>query len=166
MFQAIKNLLKKKKKGWYKANYPKTVKEVLDDDATYLPATHEAIRKFKASKPYKGTLEEIKDKFRSLNHDLSVVYEIDEPVLAFVKEFYIGSCYFPIGNLIVLTNEFDDRYSVVTFLHEFGHALHKDEKQTCRWSINLFKRHFPKSFAKLKSKGHVLCKSDSPYLKE
>ena len=35
---------------------------------------------------------------------------------------------------------------VVTFLHEFGHALGKNEVQTCTWSINLFKK---KSFSRI-----------------
>lgn len=161
------NWLKSKKKSWYKPNYPKTVKEVLDDNIDYKEGTHQAIKRFKVTKPYRGTKSEMQGKFRQLCDDLSKIYEIETPQIAFVKEFNPSSVYFPVGNLIVLREQFNHTYSVVVFLHEYGHALKKDERETCRWSINLYRKHFPKSFAKLKTSdregtGHLLFNPKSP----
>jgi len=166
MYKWIKNVFGKKQKSWYKRNYPKTVEEVLDDTIKYRQGTHDAIRKFKKSKPWHGEDAERKVKFLQLNADLAAVYEIEAPQLIFVKRFEYGSCYWPKGNLIILESETDGRYSVVTFLHEFGHALHKDEKDTCRWSINLFRLHFPKSYGKLVPKGHLLYRKGSVDVQE
>jgi len=40
--------------------------------------------------------------------------------------------------------------SIITALHEFAHHLGRDEFGACRWSVWLFKKVFPKSFAKLR----------------
>jgi hypothetical protein len=48
------------------------------------------------------------------------------------------------------------KLSVVTFLHEFAHALGRDERGACRWSINLFRRAFPEQYARLQADGHTL----------
>jgi hypothetical protein len=140
--------------------YPDTVSEVLDDNIKYRSGTNEAIERFKKSNPWKGSVQEKQDKFRNLNEELSKVYNIETPQIVFVEQFAYGCCYFPVGNLIVMEQERDGRYSVVTFLHEYGHALGKNEQATCKWSINLFRKHFPESFAKLKPKGHLLFMQD------
>lgn len=140
-----------------KNEYPKTVQEVLDDNIKFRKGTDEAIIKFKKSRPWAG---DVKSKFRELNSDLAEVYGIQEPQLVFVDKFAYGSCYFPLGNLIILEKEKDGKYAVVVFLHEFGHALGKNEKKTCRWSINLFRKHFPGSYNKLVPKGHLLYKPE------
>lgn len=139
-----------------KEEYPKTVKEVLDDTIVYRKSVHQAIRVFKKLNPWRGNNDQIKSKFGILNSYLANAYNISEPQLVFVKEFVFGPCCFPKSNLIILTPEDDGRYSVVTYLHEFGHILGKNEKETCRWSINLFRLHFPKSYEKLEHNGHVL----------
>ena len=56
----------------------------------------------------------------------------------------------------LLEGQFVGRLSVVTFLHEFGHALGYGERGACRWSINLFRRCFPRSFARCRQAGHTL----------
>lgn len=139
-----------------KDEYPKSVAEVLDDNIKYRQETHEAMIKFKKSNPWSGTPKEMRKKIKTLNADLAKVYKIERPQVVFVGRFAFGACYFPIGNLIIMEQEKDGRYSVVTFLHEFGHALGKNEKETCRWSINLFRHHFPKSFNRLVPEGHLL----------
>ncbi len=139
-----------------KNEYPKTVAEVLDDNIKYRAGTDEAMIKFKRSHPWTGTDKEMRSKLKSLNKDLAKVYNIEPPQVVFVKRFYYGCCYFPVGNLIIMEQERDGFYSVVTFLHEFGHALGKGERGTCKWSINLFRKHCPKSFGKLEQRGHLL----------
>jgi len=151
-------LLKRKQRKLQEKNpYPQTVAEVIDDNLRFREDTLAVLKKFKKSKPWEGNQQE---KFRQLNAELSAIYRIEEPQLVFVDKFATGSCYFPTGNVIILERESDGRFSVLVYLHEVGHALHKDEMATCRWSINLFKRVFTESFAKLEAKGHLLCRKD------
>ena len=52
-----------------------------------------------------------------------------------------------------------DKPSIISTLHELGHHLHgASELKACQWSIHLFAEAFPKSYAKLKWKGHLLVK--------
>ena len=155
----IFNKLEKPAPAETKPNYPETVAEVLDDNIKYRPGVNEAVVRFKESRPWRGTPDEMKEKLRTFNRELAKVYSIEPPQIVFVRRFVYGCCYFPIGNLIIMEQENDGRYSVVTYLHEFGHSLGKDERATCRWSINLFRKHFPKSFAKLVPEGHLLMRA-------
>lgn len=140
--------------------YPKSVEECLDENIVYKPATFAAMEKFKKSHPWRGTQAEMQFKLRVLNQELSEIYEIQTPQLVFVDKFPVGACCFPTSKpaVIMMEPERDGRYSIVCFLHEYGHALGKDEKETCKWSINLFKKVFPKSYEKLDHVGHLLVK--------
>lgn len=136
--------------------YPETVAEVLDDTIQYKKECLAAMDRFRRSKPWHGGQQAQRMKIRRLNRDLAKAYEIESPTVVFLEEFAHGPCYFPMGNLIIMNPEDDGRYSIVTFLHEFGHALGKNERGTCRWSINLFRKFFPKSYERLVPRGHVL----------
>ena len=136
----------------YRANYPATVNEVLNDRATYNPAALRAVREFARSKPWRGSHTARVVKFQTLHRALSNAYAIVQPELRF-EPLNRGSSYYQPGtNAIVLCG----RLSVVTYLHEFGHARGFDERQTCRWSINLFRRCFPRSYASCRHDGHML----------
>jgi len=142
---------KKKKRKIIKSkaiDYPKTVAECIDDKMKYRKATLDAVKEFRGLRPWKGTLRERRNKIVHLHRVLCEIYAKDIGI-AFVPE--AESQYIPEENIIVLKN-----LSVVTFLHEFAHTLGKDEKDACRWSLNLFKRCFPKSFAKSTKVGHLL----------
>lgn len=145
--------------------YPKTVAECIDDDLKYRKGTGTAIQKFRDSQPWRGTVEEIQYKFRLLNAELAKIYEIEAPNLVFCKEFPVGPCCFPTAVPAVIVMEelrtSPGTYSVVAYLHEFGHAIGKDEKGTCRWSLNLFKRYFPKAYEALEPRGHLLFKKEA-----
>jgi hypothetical protein len=138
----------------YRANYPATVHEVLDPAMTFNPAALRAVRALAHSKPWRGTLGRRRQKFRRCLAALSAAYGIPEPRLDFVggggESF--ASHYEPARHRIVLWG----RLSVVTFLHEFAHARGADERRACRWSINLFRRCFPRSFARCRAVGHTL----------
>lgn len=136
-------------------NYPETVNEVLDPNAKYKPAALRAVRSFARSRPWSGSLDERKEKFRRLNHDLADAYGIPEPELAFgsLDGSHSGnSHYIPAFHRITLLG----KLSVVTYLHEFAHSRGMGERGACRWSINLFRRCFPRSFARLAHAGHML----------
>jgi len=139
-------------------DYPKTVQEVLIEGKKYRPAALRAVRKFAKSRPWCGTLSERQTKLRQLNHDLAVAYGVAEPQLVFGETNRDGddsgsSCYIPAVGAIIMRG----KLSVVTYLHEFAHHLFgKDERKACRWSINLFRRCFPKSWEKLRFEGHMV----------
>lgn len=136
------------------SEYPETVNEVLAD-VRFKPAALRAVRAFAACGPWKGSLSARKKKFRRLYHELTVAYAIPEPELIFGRldgSCSDSSCYVPALHRVTLKG----RLSVVTALHEFGHARGMGERAACQWSINLFRRCFPEQFSKLEHVGHTL----------
>src|SRR5262245_58523333 len=55
-------------------DYPQTVNEGLSDRATFHPACLRALRAFRRSKPWRGTVGERIAKFRRLHAELCMVY--------------------------------------------------------------------------------------------
>ncbi|MCH7700374.1 MAG: hypothetical protein IID37_01685 [Planctomycetes bacterium] len=136
-------------------DYPETVIEVIDSEMRFRPATLRAVRAFASSKPWSGSLEKRKEKFIKVTHDLATAYNVPEPDLRFEQldgTSSGGSYYLPKMHLIIMSG----KLSVVTYLHEFAHALGKDEADACRWSINLFRQCFPRQFSRLIHRGHML----------
>ena len=134
--------------------YPQTVAEVLDPPVRFRDATVMAVRQFAMSRPWRGTVEERKAKFLRLHRRLCAIYG-KTTRLRFGPldgECSGGSCYSPHDDLIELSG----KLSVTTYLHEFAHALGRGERGACRWSINLFRRCFPRSFGRCRSDGHML----------
>ena len=134
--------------------YPSTVAEVLDPPVRFKPETVEAVRRFKRSKPWRGTEDERKAIFNRLHAELCLVYSKRTHLAFGVLD---GGCsgeshYRPSTDTITLCC----RMSVVTYLHEFAHALGRDERGACRWSLNLFRQVFPRSFARAAQVGHTL----------
>ncbi len=136
------------------SDYPNSVAEVLDPPVRFKSATIEAVRRFKRSKPWRGSEEERIAKFQQLHVDLCCVYRKATTLqIGILDGSDSGSSYYqPATDMITLCG----RLSVLTFLHEFGHALGLDERGACRWSLNLFRRVFPLSFARCVSDGHML----------
>jgi len=135
--------------------YPQTVIELLDENIPFRSSALEAVRDFAGSDPWQGNIEQRQEKLRELNHNLSAACGITEPTLAFGVlngGSSSGSLYIPSQHRIVLVG----RLSVVTYLHEFAHALGLGERDACRWSINLFRRFFPAQYARLIHVGHML----------
>jgi len=135
--------------------YPATVVEILDDQMTFSSDLLQAVQGFAESKPWEGSTQSRKEKFRQLNRDLGTACSIQEPTLLFGQlngDSSGASSYSPKHHRITMTG----KLSVVTFLHEFAHALGHDEQQACRWSINLFRKCFPRQYACLIHVGHML----------
>ena len=137
--------------------YPNSVADVLDDRMTFHPATLHAVREFARSRPWRGSLQERQDKFRSLHRELCGIYGI-APRLVFGNDDgdSARSCFIPVLNSVILRG----RLSVVTYLHEIGHARGKKERETCAWSLTLFRRCFPKSWSRARWEGHMIRKGD------
>ena len=143
---------RKKIKVKHKPTYPKTVEECIDDSLKYRKATLDAVNEFKRTHPWKGTRRERRAKIVHLHRHLCEIYGRD---IGITFDPHGKSQYIPAENIIVLED-----LSVVTFLHEFAHALGRDEAGACRWSLNLFKRCFPKSFAKTAKVGHLVVRNN------
>jgi len=136
-------------------NYPETVVEVLDDEITYPDELLAVMRIFSASEPWSGSIELRKRKFSDANRMMAVACEIEVPTLTFgvLDGGSSGSSfYLPWEHRITLTG----KLSVVTLLHEFAHAMQMDEQDACKWSINLFRRCFPRQYSRLVHVGHML----------
>jgi hypothetical protein len=138
----------------FSLNYPQSIAEILDEAMKFRPATLEAVLRFKETYPWRGSVEERKQKFLWLHEQLCGIYG-KETTLQF-KDLDGGSS----GNS-TYCRETDSitirgRLSVVTYLHEFAHSLGRDEHGACRWSVNLFRKCFPRQFAKCSQDGHML----------
>jgi hypothetical protein len=136
-------------------DYPATVNEVLDPAMKFKPAALRAVRRFARSRPWRGTIGERKAKFQRLNQELADAYAIARPSLNFYQVedgLYTNGRNRRARHTITLYG----KLSVVTYLHEFGHARGFGERQACRFSINLFRRCFPRSFARCRAIGHTL----------
>ena len=149
--------------------YPRTVAEVLRPNKTYKPGVILAVKKFKRAKTWKEVegspfaesaySDIIEYRFacmKTLISELAEIYEMNVPVL--VMDGITdngnsgGSSYNTMSNTITMRG----RLSIVTLLHEFGHARGFGEKKACIFSINLFKRVFPKQYERLLTVKHTL----------
>lgn len=135
----------------YRANYPATVAEVLDETLTFRPATLRALRDFRRTRPWRGTTGERIAKLRSLNVALAGAYRLAVPRLTISRCTGVDR-YIPGRREIVLGSNL----SVISYLHEFGHHRGFDERQAVRFSANLFRRAFPRSYARLRHVAHML----------
>ena len=134
-------------------DYPATVAEVLDQTKTYRPAALRALRRFKRSKPWRGNRGERLGKRIVLLVELSRAYGIPTPTLVVGQRdsYTYGAHVLSLG----------PRMSVLSLLHEFAHAKGiRSERGACAWSINLFRRIFPRSFARLVPVGHTLIRPE------
>ena len=109
---------------------------------------------FARSGPWTGTIGERMDKFEKVHQDLCRIYGKQTRLRFGLLD---GSCsgssyYHPSSDVITLQG----KLSVVTYVHEFAHALGKIEHGACRWSVNLFWKCFPEQFGYCQSEGHML----------
>ena len=142
-------------------DYPGSVAEVLRD-RTYNADALRAVKRFRRSKAWRGSVQSRKRKFRKLHRELCEVYRLDVGLRMSVGDVTrtSGSSHYSIDGprpKITLVG----KLSVVTYLHEFGHALGCDERRACDWSINLFRRCFPRSFASCMQRHHMLIQEGS-----
>ncbi len=135
-------------------DYPPSLPAALGYPLAFRPSTLRAVHTFASSKPWRGSLQERQKKFQQLHAALCQIYGVN-PTLVFLGDG-IGDS--GLSNFQARTNVITliGRLSVITFLHEWGHVLKgRSEFEACRWSLQLFKRFFPKSFARLRWEGHV-----------
>lgn len=136
-------------------DYPNSVDE-LDLTAVELsPAVLTAVRRFARSRPWRGSLAERKVKFRAAIRRICRAAGIPAPRTRFQINQNVSSgssCYLFGAHAIILRG----RLSVITTLHEVGHALHgRSEQMACAWSLAYFRACFPRSWRRLKFDGHM-----------
>ena len=138
----------------YRRNYPRSVSQVLDDNIKYKGDVLRALKRFRRSKPWRGTIKERKAKLTKLHFELRAIYNLGTTLSfdVFTERPNGNGSYSPAMDHITLRG----KISVVTYLHEFAHALGKDEFEACRWSINLFRRIFPRSYERCDHRDHLL----------
>ncbi|GMT43050.1 MAG: hypothetical protein IEMM0002_1461 [bacterium] len=142
----------------YQANYPDSVLEILDDEMKFKKGTVRALKNFRRF-IRKNRLRGYNDpriilqRFyasKRLIEILSIIYRIPVPDVRLGKvsgepASSGSSCYIPANHTIVLSG----KLSVITLLHEFAHARGRNEREAVRFSVNLFKKVYPKQFNKL-----------------
>lgn len=135
--------------------YPKTVESILKD-IKFKDETIRVMMEFKKEHPWRGSSADKRYKLANLHHELCKIYN-KETVLSFEtpsEKSSDQSSYCPATDRITLRG----RLSVVTYLHEFAHALGRGEYGACRWSVNLFRKCFPESYGRLRHMQHTLRK--------
>ena len=124
------------------------------------------LKEFKRMNPWKGSPEERYEKFKWLHEKLNEIYGLSVRFVSEVRKPYTfsgNSYYDPYSKTITLMG----RYSVITFLHEWGHALDLSPKWhnklpmhgeywAVAFSVTLFKHVFPEKYARLRSADHCL----------
>lgn len=118
-----------------------------------------ALREFKRLRPWSGSVAERKAKFERLHRRLCEIYR-KEIRLRFRVPDEIGRWGFSGDsdcNYSTNTITLRGRLSVVTFLHEWGHALGLHEQERAQaYAVELFRSVFPRQFAKLRLDGYCL----------
>lgn len=138
--------------------YPKDLDTILSDQ-DYKKETVRILTEYRRWGPWKGSISYRIQKLYWLHNSLCDIYDKDTALFVHPSVLSGGtsgsSCHVKTtyGDFIVMKG----RVSVLTYLHEFGHALKgMSEFAACRWSINLFREIFPDNFKRLVAKGHYL----------
>ncbi len=150
--------------------YP-TENTVIIEDRKYKRGVLSALRKFKREKTFKKTMGERLVAMRTLVNELVEVYELKPITIDFIidsddwEEKLSSDFEENLGNGQWIHSDrqirLKGKLSIITLLHEFAHARfdhdinNGDERITVKWSINLFRRVYPKQFERLNRHGHV-----------
>ena len=123
------------------------------------------IKMWSDKRVWRGTLEERKQKFMWMHEKLKILFNKPDVNLIFGEiteesERSPGSS----GNSYYNTQTQDiclvGKLSVVTFLHEWAHAIGLDQENAIGWSQGLFKIGFPNSFARAVKRGGLALKPE------
>lgn len=136
---------------------PAHVAALLNNRQKFSRPCLDAIREFRASKPWRGTVSERKAKFAALHAKLAEHYGLKTRLV-----FQGVGANMPSDNssfdrrkdAIVLTG----RLSVVTYLHLICAARDFEVKRCLAWSLSLFKRMFPLSWSRCEFEGYMIRK--------
>jgi hypothetical protein len=143
------------------AAYPTDPAQIIDMTAKYPGQVLRTVKAFARTKPWQGMDEEKKAKFEALLAGLAAYYGIEYPSLRLIPGLRCAGNYSRTQNEITL-----GKWSVVTLFHEFCHARGMVETEACKWSVNLFRRCFPRSWENCELVGHmVVRRSEAPAMR-
>jgi hypothetical protein len=134
-----------------------TVETIIDGRVKLNLAAFAAVKAFRRSKAWRGTFEERLGKFESLAAALGDAYGLEPaPKIVFHgvenREQLGNGAFDGRTNAIHLVG----KLSVVTFLHCFARARGKTRHEAFKWSLSVFKKMFPVSFARCHAQGLIL----------
>lgn len=128
--------------------YP-TKKEILTGGPLHTPRELKKLKRWKELFFPGWSALPKKVRFTLLRALITALAPQETYILAIKKEWAVA------GNTIIL----GQTPSIISCLHEIGHLLHGgSELDACRYSVHLFKEAFPRSYAQLMWRGHVLVK--------
>jgi hypothetical protein len=133
-------------------DYPS--KPIVDETLHFMPEVVDAVNEFKRTSPYSRGDDNrwnglCRLLFRLNSHYKTVVslaYIEDDKKTSLRSRFIIDR------NIIVMVG----KLSLITFLHEYFHALGLNEHYAVKYSVSLFKKCFPEAYEKLYSYQHCL----------
>jgi len=140
-------------------SYPESAASVMQTEMKFKSETIEALQRYKEANPWKGKIETRCNKMATLHNELCTIYgrytglRFNEVRLGAAAGSSGNSSYNPHFDTITI----DTKLSVITYLHEFAHALKgSDEVYAVRWSCSLFKKFFPEKWDRLVSDRHTM----------
>lgn len=121
--------------------------DVVDEAMTFRPEVLEACRVLARTKPWRGEWDARLTNLQDLGRSLCAAYGLEG-----WQVVHVGSRSGCSGASRVDRRlkriQLTGRLSVVTVLHLFARVQGKSGLEAIRWSINLFRRTFPKSFGR------------------
>lgn len=140
--------------------------QLVDRNKRFSPQCLAAVREFRRAKPWRGTLAERQAKFEALHAALCDAYGlVPAPPLQFARLGAAGPDQMGDGGY---TRELGvvvaGRLSVATYLWAFARARGMATEDAFRWSLSLFSRMFPRSFAECRFVGPYLVRENNQHL--
>lgn len=127
----------------------------MEQDKEKIKATLETLKEFRSMGAWSGSVSERKDKYTWLFNKLKEIYNKPNLRLEFdiddnVKNWYgSGNSHYSMRNDVICL---EGRLSVITFLHEFAHAIGlMKQDEANKFARSFFKEVFPEQWAKLKA---------------
>jgi hypothetical protein len=129
---------------------------LIDPALRFNPEVLRAVRGLARAKPWRGDLAQRMEKFHDFAAALAAAAGFEKPALEFDgvdADTCSGASYY---NAQTHTVRLVGRLSVVTLLRLLGYAAGMSEMKSTKWTINIFNRCFPISFARCRFEGYML----------
>jgi hypothetical protein len=126
------------------------VAEAISDNVQFTPEIVQAVKNVRAAKLFQGTLAERQEKFRTFH--AAMCKAMDVSIELKFKPGRKLSAY----RLTHKTGTLIGRLSLVTYFYIMSHAAQYDFNGQMTFSINLFRKYFPRSFARCEQQGLYL----------
>ena len=135
-----------------------TVADLINPQKRFAPEVLQAIKAYRRSKPWQGTLDERMAKLLTLHQALCTHYQIEATLILLPgRELPDGQ---GMGNAAynrqTQTIYLAGRPSLVSYLHTFTRARGAGRREAFVWSLTLFSRMFKRSFAARRQVGPYL----------